>query len=85
MPFRTPGPTSHRQLLSDEARMCFAAATGCLLIGLAGGVINRIAQLHLPLTALVVVGVFYGLMGLGRLWKLARTKSTDRPDQTPAH
>ncbi len=85
MPMRKPGQTTPRDIIADEAQLCFAAATCCLLIGLSGWVINRISELHMPLTSLVVVGAFYGLMGLGRLWKLKTMKPTDRPGASPGH
>lgn len=76
-PYSRHTKVTQRQLLADEARLCFSVAAACLLIGLSGWLINRIAELHAPLTALVVVGSFYGLMGLARLWKRSRTKDSD--------
>lgn len=76
-PYSKHKKSTPRQLLADEARLCFAVAAACLLIGLSGWLINRIAALHTPLSALVVVGLFYGLMGLARLWKRSRTRDRD--------
>lgn len=85
-PYSKNRKVTQRELLADEARLCFAVATACLLIGLSGYLINRVASLHTPLSALVVVGVFYGVMGVARLWKRARTSDSDnKTTEIPGH
>ena len=77
--------STQRELLLDEARLCFAVATACLLIGLSGWTINRLAALETPLSALSVVGAFYGLMGLARWIKARCTSETESPRSAAGH
>ena len=80
-PLKTELKVSPRDLLVEEVRLCFGVATACLLIGVAGWSANHMGALKTPLSSLMVVGAFYGIMGLARAWKLARWKATDLADE----
>lgn len=75
MPFRKNRRLSPVEQAAAEAKVCFAAAAGCLTTGLIGWLVNWLGSLDTPLPALAVVGCFYGLMGLGRWWKWSRLKA----------
>lgn len=75
MPIRKSRYLSPREQAADEARVCFATSIGCLVAGGIGWVVNWVGSLDTSLPALAVVGCFYGLMGLGRWWKLARLRA----------
>ncbi len=50
--------------LSDEGKLAFGAAGGCLLVGAFGGIVNAIADGAVALDGLLAVGGFYFLLGL---------------------
>jgi hypothetical protein len=68
-PFDRALVRSQRDLLIDECRLCFAAAAGCSVIGLLATIYHSWWGQTTPLAALLVVGGFYGVMGVGRLMK----------------
>lgn len=74
MPFRKSRQLAPRDQVADEARVCFAAAAGCLAIGLIGWLVNWVGSFHTHLPAFAVVGAFYGIMGFARWWKWWRMK-----------
>lgn len=66
-----------RNMLADEVRLCFLAAAACTTAGLLGWAIEAVARFKSHFSALLVVGVFYGVMGVARWWKLNRSKPSD--------
>lgn len=61
--------------------MCFITAAGCLVLGGIGLLMNSLAHMESHLPALISVGAFYAVMGLGRCWKLSRTSDSDIPQR----
>ena len=55
--------------LNDESRLSFAAAAGCFAVGLPAVACARLLPDGWHLEALIVIGAFYFLLGLGGLFK----------------
>lgn len=72
-PFDRTPVRSAREVLIDECRLCFAAAAGCSVVGLLATSYHRWCGQPSSLAALLVVGGFYGIMGVGRLVKYLMT------------
>ena len=49
--------------INSDARICFAAAAGCLIVGAMGRLFNFVFAAETSLEALLVVGAFYMLLG----------------------
>ena len=55
--------------LSTEAKLCFGAAGGCLILGMIGYAINALTTMETTLSAFLVIGAFYFLLGAINLRK----------------
>ena len=49
--------------LSSEAKLCFGAAGGCLILGMIGYAINALTTMETTLSAFLVISAFYFLLG----------------------
>ncbi|MDP1796040.1 MAG: hypothetical protein Q8K78_01090 [Planctomycetaceae bacterium] len=81
---RKPAP-SQREILLDECRLCFAAAAGCSAIGILAMSYHSWWGRSTPLVALLVVGGFYAVMGVGRLVKYLLTPDGGQQRDEPGH
>lgn len=50
--------------LSAEAKLCFGAAGGSAVLGVAGYALNTLTSMETTLSAFLVISVFYLLMGV---------------------
>ena len=55
--------------LSTEAKLCFGAASGCLILGMIGYAINALTTIETTLSAFLVISAFYFLLGAINLRK----------------
>lgn len=55
--------------LSTESKLCFGAAGGCLVLGLVGYGINALSTTETTLSAFLVIGAFYFMLGVISLFK----------------
>lgn len=55
--------------LSSEAKLCFGAAGGCLILGMIGYAINALTTMETTLSAFLVISAFYFLLGVINLRK----------------
>jgi hypothetical protein len=55
--------------LSTEAKLCFGAASGCLILGMIGYAINALTTMETTLSAFLVISAFYFLLGMINLRK----------------
>lgn len=86
MPFRSSRDLTPRESLAYEIRLSFMTAGTCFVVSGVAWLVNRLASLSSPLTALAAVGGFYTVMGLGRWWKLCSMKDSGSPEPPePAH
>ncbi len=81
MPFsyKFSPPLSPFQKLLFESKLAFRAAAGCLSVGALGSMFDHFSGFETHLSALMVVGVLYLVMGLGR-WQDAL-----RADKSQSH
>jgi hypothetical protein len=49
--------------LSAEAKLCFGAAGGCLILGMIGYAINALSTTETTLSAFLVISAFYFMLG----------------------
>jgi hypothetical protein len=55
--------------LSTEAKLCFGAAGGCFVLGLIGYAINALSTTETTMSAFLVIGAFYFMLGVISLFK----------------
>ncbi len=55
--------------LSTEAKLCFGAAGGCLILGMIGYAINALTTTETTLSAFLVISAFYFMLGAINLRK----------------
>ena len=74
MKSKQSAPTSffERVTLDKEAQLCFGAALLCLVIGLVGMTLNTLIAFSTSIDALLVVSLFYGLLGTVRVTQLRK-------------
>lgn len=58
-----------RSALSTETKLSFGAAGGCLVLGMIGYAINALTTTETTLSAFLVIGVFYLMLGVVSLLK----------------
>ena len=59
-----PRHCSPHELLNDQVRLSFAAATTCLVAGVIGSVVNRFQPASTTLDGFIFVGVFYSIVSV---------------------
>ena len=69
--------------LNDESKLSFAAAAGCFAVGLPAGACSHLLPDGWHLDAVIVIGVFYLLLGLGGVFKRPSHEATQ--DVVPSH
>ena len=62
--------------LNVESKLCFSAALACFILGAAGWIINYFAADTTRLHGLLVVAVFYSMLGVINLLRGAMSNST---------
>jgi len=79
IPPREQGTATPRQILVAEVKLCLATSLGCLCCGLLAWLFHWLAAEQTALTALLVVGSFYAVIGCVRLLQLYSTYGPRTP------
>lgn len=84
-PFEQKSARSQRDVLLDEFRLCMAVAVGCSIVGVVATTYSSWRGQSTPFSALLVVGGFYAVMGIGRMVKYFRTPVDNAPKPSAGH
>jgi hypothetical protein len=55
--------------LSTESKLCFGAAGGCFVLGIAGYAVNALSTTETTLSAFLVISALYFMLGVISLFK----------------